>query len=480
MTRRWPLVTKELRALLPLWASSLVAMSLHLLRHNGELEAIAMLGYVFGAVVVGAHAIGHEYSYRTLGTLLTQPVDRRRVLLTKLTVTGALLVLLFAAAWPLMFVRMTPRPDMAVLLLPLAGGLFVAPWLTMVARNQLAGAVFTVGIAGLVFVAGEFASGDRFGGTAAAEAARLAIVARVLLVFAVVAAVLGWRKFMRLEAIEGDATDFHLPRLRAAEDGRDTSAVSLLIRKELRLQQMSFVLAGAYVIIWGLLLIRGYGATGDDAQKFAMVFGPVTLIYFWGLSLLIGSLASAEERQFGVHESQLLLPISTRVQWLIKAGVAIAVAVLLAVVIPTALIQIASRLSLVLSRELPPLHMIVLIVTAVTSCGLFVSSVSTSGIRAIMMGFPFIVAATWLVTYVEWAIMRSSVSFFTRSAYQIGVERLADIITAVVFIALLLWFGGENHRSSERSVRRIAWQIGAVAVLITAGPLLIARVLLAI
>ncbi len=479
MTRRWPLVTKEVRALLPLWAALVVAMSLHVSPY-GELQGIAILAYVFGAVVLGAHAIGHEYSYRTLGTLLTQPVDRRRLLTTKLAVTATMLVLLLAASWPLVFVNFHPRPDAAVVLLPIAGGLFVAPWLTMVARNQLAGAVFTVSIAGLAFITGEFVSGDRFGGTAAAEAARLEVVARILLVFSLAAAVLGWRTFMRLEATEGAGTDFHLPRLRAAEDRRDASPVWLLIRKEVRLQQMSFVLAGAYVFVWGALFARGYGASGLEAQKFAMIFGPVTLIYFWGLSLLIGSLASAEERQFGVLESQLLLPVSARTQWLIKAGVAIVVAVLLAVALPSALIQIASRASLVLSRDLPKLPMAVLVVTAVTACGLFVSSLSSSGIRAIMMGFPFIVAATWLVSYVEQLIMRSGVSYFTRSAYQIGVERWADMLTAVAFIVLLLWFAGQNHRSGERSVRRIVWQMASAAALIAGGPLLIARLLLAI
>lgn len=479
MTRRWPLVVKEVRALLPLWAACVVAMSLHPLSDYGELESLAVLAYVFGAVALGAHAIGHEYSYRTLGTLLTQPVDRRRVLITKLAVTAAMLALLLAAAWPLVFVHFSPRLDIVLVLLPIAGGLFVAPWLTMIARNQLAGAVFTLSIAGMAFVAVELASGDAFGGSEAAEARRLLLVARGLLVFAAVAAVFGWRTFMRLEAVEGGGADFHLPRLRTADDARDAGPVWMLIRKELRLQQMSFVLAAFYVLVWSVLLARGYGATGIEAQKFAMVFGPVTLIYFWGLSLLIGSLASAEERQFGVLESQLLLPMAARTQWLIKAGTAIGVAVLLAVAVPATLIDIAGRLSLVLRGELPGAPTAALIVAGVTTCGLFVSSLSSSGIRAIMLAFPFLLGAAWLFGSIVQAMTRSGLDLGQR-VFGARVEQWMAVLAGAIFMALLLSFAAANHRSSERGLPRMAWQIGCAAAALCAIPLLIAGLLRAI
>jgi hypothetical protein len=38
-------------------------------------------------------------------------------------------------------------------------------------------------------------------------------------------------------------------------------------------------------------------------------------------SIVIGSMASAEERQLGVSEWQLLLPMPARLQWIVKAAV---------------------------------------------------------------------------------------------------------------------------------------------------------------
>ena len=89
--------------------------------------------------------------------------------------------------------------------------------------------------------------------------------------------------------------------------------------------------------------------------------------------------ASAEERSLGVHESQLLLPKSARLQWSIKVGVVIAVSAVLAVALPYAL---AAPFQLAVdprtSRALP-IAAIGVVMTAVS----YVSSLTDSGLRAL-------------------------------------------------------------------------------------------------
>ncbi len=48
-------------------------------------------------MALGAQSFGHEYSHRTLGLLLSQPADRRRLFLYKLGVLFVMLATLAAA-----------------------------------------------------------------------------------------------------------------------------------------------------------------------------------------------------------------------------------------------------------------------------------------------------------------------------------------------------------------------------------------------
>ena len=75
-----PLLRKETRALLPTAAAANMAMLLRIAGpHSWYGGDLTMLAYVFGSLALGAQSIGHEYGYRTLGILLAQPSDRRRL-----------------------------------------------------------------------------------------------------------------------------------------------------------------------------------------------------------------------------------------------------------------------------------------------------------------------------------------------------------------------------------------------------------------
>src|SRR5688572_11114234 len=121
------MIWKEFRALVPMWLAIVVAMVAA--EYGWSTRALSAPVYFIGAVALGAQAIGHEFSHRTLSMMLTHPISRTRILLVKLGVLAVLLAALAGtAAFALPFGRVD-RPFIAgMLVLPCALGLFVAPW----------------------------------------------------------------------------------------------------------------------------------------------------------------------------------------------------------------------------------------------------------------------------------------------------------------------------------------------------------------
>src|SRR5206468_4147789 len=123
----------------------------------------------------------------------------------------------------------------------------------------------------------------------------------------------------------------------------------LLAKKELRLQQLSFVVGGFYgLACFGAWSVRWRNPGMADALVFAF-----TNVNIAAVSLLAGALASAEERQLGTVEWHTLLPTPAWTQWAIKAGTALGVAVVLGLGVPTLLSSLAR--SAEFSAWTPPL-----------------------------------------------------------------------------------------------------------------------------
>ena len=135
--------------------------------HSHTPIAIGLLAFGFGSVALGAQSFGHEYSHRTLGLLLSQPIDRRRLFLYKLAVLFVMLLTLTAVAL-LMFrdvlrLAASPHTTPSMLVLAAACGLFVAPWLTLVSRSTLGAVVFTIAVPGLLATGSDLAGAAIYG-----------------------------------------------------------------------------------------------------------------------------------------------------------------------------------------------------------------------------------------------------------------------------------------------------------------------------
>jgi hypothetical protein len=458
-----PGITKEVRALLYIWVACVLTLAAATILSEPITLVVGGLATVFGLITLGAQSFGHEYTHRTLPQLLAQPIDRRRVYLIKYGVLALMVVMLAMLAWRVRVgTSLVPRNwrEAELILLATACGLFIAPWLTLVCRSVLAGAVFTIAVPGVLAIAGDVAGGILYGFDRAADIDRFKylVLWRGMIVICAVALVASFRTFMRLEATEGRGADLQLPqRIGTSTDAlvlRRRHPIRLLIGKEIRLQQISFVVVGLYIATW---LVVSWLERSNPATRIVPL-ELLSFLYSALLSLLIGALSSAEERQYGTLEAQRLLPIPAWQQWVVKAGMAIGLAVLFASILPLALTYVSPT-----SERLVPafvmiwwLQTLAMSLTMVT-IGLYVSTLSSSGVRALVASFPAAIGLFVFVQFAAWLIWLVALRAFGR-----GFVAAPDVTWIPVFVAwcsVVCWYGYYNHQSTDRSPRRIAGQV---------------------
>jgi ABC-type transport system involved in multi-copper enzyme maturation permease subunit len=481
-----PALSKEIRALLPLWGASVGALIGAFVWRGGDRLDLGLFAYVVGSLAIGAQSVGQEYTYRTLPMLLSQPANRRHVYLLKFAVAAVMLLTLAALAGTL-FAKAS-RPESArfpVVILPVMCGLFLAPLLTMICRGTLAGMIFSGVVLGLTwFVTLAIAW---FGFGIEPEAAENMILGRWTLgvmVLCPLVGLLGWRRFTGLEATEAASPALHLPRwLTSAQGARRHAPLQALAVKEVHLQQLAFGVAGLYIIGWALVLL---------AQRYipswsTFPLGAVMLLYCMGLAIVIGALASAEERQHGTLDGQLLQPTPAWQQWMVKVGVTLGLALLFGGGLPALLNQLTPLEGFRALRMTGDLMVLIVLLTAGS---LYISSLSSSGVRAMVLSLPIGMAVALFVQMVSgalrWVTMKLASPWMADIVTGAIAPSSIDPAEVVLFAArafsltlvpLLLWFGFVNHRSSERTVRRILPQVASFALLITTGIVLVGGVL---
>jgi ABC-type transport system involved in multi-copper enzyme maturation permease subunit len=465
---------KEARALFPVWLFCTVAVCAPAILPDVMIITVSVLAFAVGAMTLGALSIGHEYTCRTLGLLLSQPADRRHLLLVKQSVSAAMVLTLSATAWYILLGNGPPGPvwiarQPLVLLAVTLSGLFVAPWLTMLTRSPLAGVVLALATPLALLVLGDLLGVARYGdgGGAPVDALKLAVLQWGMAAVCVVAAVSGWRRFMRLEATEGGEVAVSLPQLfPEPRRPRTGHPILLLINKELHLQHMTLAVVLLFVAGWAVVSVLPL-----VVPRFrAVPLGPLPMLYLMVLPIIIGSVASAEDRQLRTLEWQTLLPMAAWQQWAIKVGVALGLALLLAVGVP-ALIGLVSWSSPEVRHALGLWKDLLLIVVVLTTSGLYVSSLCSSGLRALLLSFPIGLGVLVYLKIVGWLVYRV-LSPFVRTAGRPAPRHVEDWVMALLiagFVGLLTRLAYVNHRSMDRSVGRVSWQAACVAAYLGCG-----------
>ena len=433
-----PGVGKEIRALLPVWALSIAGLGGAFVW--GE-SFWGLIAYGAGVLALGAQSVGQEYAYRTLPLLLSQPIDRRRLLVLKAAVLVPMLLTLLAIAG-LVFPFADGRGyatgrGLAVLLLPVLCSLLLTPWLTMLCRSPLAGVVFSIALPGGILTLARVLS--PWSGPA------FSVGIGAMLMFCAVAGVLGWRRFMSLEAVDAGDEPLHLPRM--FRTGRPHHPLWMLTLKELHLQQMTFALVAVYLTIWVSLSIAQ--GTVPAAEISLDVLTPLSLVL---LTLLIGSVASAEERQYGTMDWQQLLPVAASRQWMVKVAVVFALATVFAIGLPSLLGWITDATG---GRGKSVRTEVALLVIGSTAVCLYISSLCRSGMHAAVLSIAIVPSALALYVFVLRAVVDSR-SWLLSGTTQVRsfqyVEEISAVVLEGLIVALLVRLAYVNHRSADPTI----------------------------
>lgn len=478
-----PHLWKEVRALAPTLGAALAAVLVGGASEDPALISFGLLGFAFGSIALGAQSMGHEFHSRTVGLLLTHPISRARTYLVKLVVLALMIATLTTITLPVYGERLLQAASRdtqpAMLLMVATCGLFLAPFLTVLSRSTLAAVVFTIAIPGLLATAGDLVGVWIYGphNALAVDHFKEDVFWRGIFTICGLAGIAGWWMFARLEVIEGHR-DIALPGwLTFAPRGNTRLAtrpghfVRALLMKELRLQQIPYVLAALYAATVTMLplLDRMTPTALGDAK------GALTALYAGFVALLIGSLSSAQERHLGTLEWQTLQPVAGWKQWSLKVTVAWALAIVLGLVLP---IVLGVRHDSGRFRSIPA-ESIAATLICLTTVGLYLSTLCRNSMSALVLTFPMIVASA----AVSSAFQRVLGSLLYQSYIRAGGPPRRYIphdmsgpllLFAVGLVAVLLSLAFVNHRTSDRSAVRTAKQALAIGAYVAIGLIAVA------
>lgn len=346
------LLKKEIRLLLPSWAAAFVlAQSAWLItdrQHPASdgREVLVGLLFVLGLtlmVLMALSSFGRELGAGMLPNLLAQPVSRVRLWWTK----SLLLATAMCSVWLAWWIAFRCNPNFATApgerhqvfvvttlftVVAYAGGL----WSVLLLRQVAAAFWFTLLIPASLTMLVAYVT-TKLESTDAAEP----LIIAVLAAYSIAGFLWARRLFLRSQDAHWTGGEIALPGwLRLPRRPTATTAASghhprrALLWKELQLHQSQFIIAGFLSVVHVIvILVRPGQETLTDSPIYEFV--TYTLWSLWPImALLIGCAAVAEERKLGTLEAQLCLPVQRRTQFVIKAGVALALALFFGVVMP--------------------------------------------------------------------------------------------------------------------------------------------------
>jgi len=398
-------------------AAAVTAMSAQL-RGFEILSVFPALAHALACLWICANAFGSEFEHRTLGQWLVQPRSRGDLYREKLGVAGGI------AGTAAVIFFLTTGQSMGHDLLELAlifGSLLIlglasAPFFTLISRSTLAGFVFTLTVPMALYLILQTLL-DVYHARVYPDLLYRSSEEKALLwaggaIYLGVMALAGWRVFKRLEWREGGAggsSTLGLYALTGAWDrwiGRrwlGQPSTAQLIRKELRLHVVPWLVAGILVGLWGLsLVIRKWA---PESEWGVAVANPSTVTLFAGIVgafifLVTGASAIAEERVLGTLEWQWTQPVPMARQWRIKVGVAAGLALTLGLVLPAALVWLGFSTESLNSAwgepEWQPIVVYAMALAALFATSLYASSVSQSSMKAVALT-PMLLASLWAV-----------------------------------------------------------------------------------
>jgi ABC-type transport system involved in multi-copper enzyme maturation permease subunit len=503
-------LSKEFRTQLPAALLAIVTPSLVFLSGDRDMaESISLFAYAAGCVLMGATAFGSEFEQRTIGYLLTQPFPRSKLYRDKLLVMGLLLAvaatqivlgnLLAAKEVPSMTTDGL-EPSLLFWVTFLAPPVFAfcsGPMLSLRTRSTLAGAVFTAAIPLVLILVGQLSlslvwklrnPGKELTDFAPHIGAWCYLILPLWLAFS---AWFGWHTFKTLELRGEQQAGSGSHPLAGLLDGlvsalwpsRSARGTAMLIRKELRLHVVPWLVSSLLVLVWGFIwFIKPSDPELMTTSKLDFIkdFTLFIAVVFGGMNLcFIGSASIAEERQLGTLDWQLTCPATVRRQWWVKVGVTFVLSVLLGIALP--LLMVFSLYGAPRWAEILP-NWVQFAAQGGAGLGiigiaLYGSSISKSTIKAACSAIVFAAGITGLLCGVTLLTIRQfdAENFELSQAWEnnalppvpwtldpltgVNLATLSVPLAPVLLLSVLLWFAASNFRRGIPTGYRLVGQL---------------------
>jgi hypothetical protein len=468
---------KETRELLVILIGTLVLIAVPFVLNGAHAAPFGVIAFALGCIVLGGCVFGNEFQHRTLPLLLSQPISRGALWRDKMLVLGTgialgLAVLLVCqrrwSAGP----EQAPWPVLALVALCAFCG---APYWTLVSRQPIVGMVCAAGFpASLLAVCALI--GTWLGKDPPVEPIPAMVV---LTLYCALVLWRGYARFKRLEVVDTVASDLSLPagvqnalaRPLARVAARFRGPYATLLKKELRLQQASFLVAGIFCFIAAIgfcvFLVYpplGVGILGGDFATFMVV-----------VPLVVGAIALAEERGWGLFEWHLSLPPSVSQQWSAKLWVTLPTSLGLGLLLP-ALMFLAGEALLprdVPRAALPPLAHLAPWVFAqllLTSVAVYAASFSRNTLRAIISALAILAVSYGVIALTAPLAASSKLTLIAIGLLPWGHSPLRVIYASLLLLLVMLqWFAWSNFRRADRPLRFVMSQLLLLLLTATMG-----------
>ena len=282
----------------------------------------------------------------------------------------------------------------------------------------------------------------------------------------------GYARFKRLQAVDGPSRELSLPsglealflRPLTRVAARFRSPFAALLKKELRLQQTSFLLAGLFLLVAvvGACLVKyrrelAEAIVGFDCMFFVLI-----------LPVIAGAISLAEEKGWGIAEWHLTLPPSAIKQWSAKMLATLSTSLALGLLLPIAL-----WLAVVplfhhpgAGASLPPAPEIlswILGSLLLASVAVYAASFSNSALRAILAAIAIIAAGYGFCALVGTRVARIEPrqQWILMCIPQVARALIPQLLAGGLFFLLCVvqWFAWSNFRRYRPSARRIVGQL---------------------
>lgn len=458
---------KESRELWPVFAATVLFIAVPYLIWGGQAGSVGVVAFGLGCAVMGASAFGNEFHHRTVSLLLSQPIARPVLWCEKMGVLALGMLASLGVAWACLErfsgVEMFNLSGLGPLVGALVCAFCTAPFWTLRLRSGIAGAAFAIVVPSLLLPLSALVSGRWFSGVGEEW-----IILAVGLVYCVLTCWLGYRQFDRLQVLDAPAQEVRLPvALESLLDrfgrklfGGFAGPFASLVAKEVRLQQMSFLLAGFFclVVVAGAFLSRSRAMWGESILEVDFT------LYFLILPLLAGAIAVAEERAWGVADWQLTLPPSALKQWSAKMLVTLATSLGLGLLLPAVIFFAATRLAghglfgFPASPGFLPFPVMLILwlwQLLLLQVAVYAGSGRASTLKAILLAFAMVLAGLCLC-FLSWLkiahlIRGESASLQPLLSWEWQEEALAGV-GLLVLLGVIQWFAFANYRQSGGAI----------------------------